>query len=50
MKHQTSEQEFELCIEKCRHMIRCKGKLLRNREDVQDESATNGYVQYISFR
>ena len=31
-------------------MIRCMGKLLRNRENIQSESAINGYVWDITFR
>ena len=31
-------------------MIRCRGKLLRNRENIQSESATKGYVQDITLR
>ena len=31
-------------------MIRCRGKMLRNREYVQGESATKGYVLDISLR
>ena len=30
-------------------MIRCRGKLLRNREKIQSESATKNYVQDINF-
>ena len=30
-------------------MIRCRGKLLRNRENIQSESATKGYVQDINL-
>ena len=31
-------------------MIRCRGMLLRNRENIQDEYATKGYVQDINLR
>ena len=31
-------------------MNRCSGKLLRNRENIQSESAINGYVWDITFR
>ena len=30
-------------------MIRCRGKMLRNRENIQGESATKGYVQDINL-
>ena len=30
-------------------MIRCWGVLLRNRENIQGESATKGYVQHLNF-
>ena len=31
-------------------MIRCRGRLPRNREYIQSESATKGYVQDINLR
>ena len=47
--HQSSERDELSIVRKCL-VIRCRGISLRNRENVQGESATKGYVWNINLR